>query len=61
MRLIIAQSNHPRLPTLSGRVADFPYLQVVRRIARKEISPSYLGKARFWCQDPPKIQLSQPN
>ena len=26
----------------------------IRRIARKEISPSYLGKARFWCQDPTK-------
>ena len=30
---------------------------ILRRIARKEISPSFLGKASFWCQDPTKNQL----
>src|SRR6266702_1599276 len=28
-------------------------------VALMEISPSFLGKARFWCQDPTKNQLSQ--
>jgi len=35
------------------------FVILVRRIARKEISPSYLGKARVWCQDPTKNQLGQ--
>ena len=60
---------HIRIPDILPRFyhhtkpfQENPSLErLVRRIAWKEISPSFLGKAPVWCQDPTKNQHCQLN